>query len=271
MIERVATSVSRSLLSGLPESPHDGIVHSVFARAVNLEWGCDGWVSLLEEPLPLNPWAVRLKNLPQLGRGNPCVISRRDILFPHRAMRIDLEMCVPVDLGMRPETSVDPDFVRARCRPLMDLESRGQDTDPFRLRAREILDDVQLAKSGTRAAQHLFSLVGLGSGLTPAGDDFLAGFLAASVFFGAAAVERDFLVGALSKNAGPRTTDVSRRMLLAACRCEFAEPVGRLLRSIVRPGNGVEESARELLALGGSSGADTLAGILFCVREFLKG
>jgi len=54
-------------------------------------------------------------------------------------------------------------------------------------------------------------------------------------------------------------------MLEAACRDEFALPVIELIESLTRSRNELVRAAEELLALGGTSGADTLAGVLFCL------
>jgi hypothetical protein len=100
-------------------------------------------------------------------------------------------------------------------------------------------------------------LLGLGPGLTPAGDDVLVGWLAGLWASGGqgrrllAAVGRE-----LAAAAAERTGALSRAFLLAAVDGQAAEPVWAFVR---QPD---ETRVRALLALGASSGADLLAGYL---------
>jgi hypothetical protein len=134
-----------------------------------------------------------------------------------------------------------------------------------------VVEAISRVEDEEQVGRRLCSLVGLGNGLTPAGDDFLVGFLAASLFFNVAGVARRSLSETLPECTRNQTTDVSRRMLSAAVTGEFAQPVHHLLHSIARPGNGLGRRTRELLEIGASSGADTLAGIQFCLEAFVKG
>lgn len=96
-------------------------------------------------------------------------------------------------------------------------------------------------------------LVGLGQGLTPSGDDFLAGMLAA---FQAAAPTGSpctaLLAEAVSRHLG-QTTLMSRHFLRWAIRRRYGESVRRVF---VSPG-----AIAGLLAAGATSGADTATGI----------
>jgi len=284
LIEQVATSASRSLLLQLPGLPCDGTVHSVFERALNIEWGTRGWSSLLLPPLPPNPWSVQVPNLPDVRRGERCRISRNEITFGARAFRIRLDRAEPKDLRVN-TVAADRHRLREQCRYLRDCVreckvpssflhclcdpekrmSRLEREDPFLERGTELIDAARQAETPADRARHLQSLVGLGLGLTPAGDDFLAGYLAASLLSDRARADRVWLTEALPLLARTRTTEVGARMLEAACRDEFALPVIELIESLTRSRNELVRAAEELLALGGTSGADTLAGVLFCL------
>jgi hypothetical protein len=278
LIERVATSASRSLLSSLPESAREGSVHSVYERAWNVTWENDGWGSLLSPVLPLNPWGIRVPDLPRVAPGDSVWISRREIAFRGREIRIRLDAARPEDLRISPPPAVPLDLLKERTGHLREwletqeigpsfldcLQPYGRPLrDPFLKKGSEVINRARRARNPEDRARHLSGLVGLGIGLTPAGDDFLAGHLAASLLSGDAGGERGILVETLPGLARGRTTDAGARMLAAACGDEFAAPVIRLVESLARPGNGVLGAARDLLALGGTSGADTLAGVLF--------
>jgi hypothetical protein len=296
LIDLAAIEAGRSLLSRLPGFPCGGTVHSAFGRAINVTWGSRCWISILGPSVPLSPWSVRVPRLPSARPGDPCRISRGEILFGERRLRIRLDDVCPIDLRILPREEMDPDLLATRgehlgkwlatrrlppslldCLP--DPPSRSavpsgeapahasnrSRRDPLLRRASDRIDGAWRSANAEERARRLTDLVGLGAGLTPAGDDFLVGVLAASALTSRLRREREILAGTLPALAGTRTTGLSASMLEAACGGEFALPVVRLVESLGRPGNGVLGAARDLLALGATSGADTLAGVLFAV------
>ncbi|MEV4460323.1 DUF2877 domain-containing protein [Microbispora sp. NPDC004025] len=109
-------------------------------------------------------------------------------------------------------------------------------------------------------------LIGLGPGLTPSGDDMLAGLLVALRHLGAAAgVPRavwlaDWLAAAVTYDARTRTTPVSATLLHCAARGEASPEVTGVLRGVAghQP---LEPAAHRLLRLGHTSGADLAWGV----------
>jgi hypothetical protein len=103
-------------------------------------------------------------------------------------------------------------------------------------------------------------LIGLGEGLTPAGDDCLVGALALIHRF-----DRPWLAAQPRIRAAVRsktlrgTTAVAREFLLHALDGHFAESVADLVHADSVAG--VREGAARLLAVGATSGADTLLGM----------
>lgn len=103
------------------------------------------------------------------------------------------------------------------------------------------------------------ALAGLGPGLTPAGDDALAGIL---------------LVEHLRRGAVPaevvaaaRTNDVARAFLAWAARGQSIEPVHRFLAAAAdRDAVGARAAMARLLAFGHSSGADLALGLRLGLR-----
>jgi hypothetical protein len=106
-------------------------------------------------------------------------------------------------------------------------------------------------------------LAGLGGGLTPAGDDFLTG---AMLWTWVAHSTPVSFCRILVEAAAPRTTALSAAFLRAAARGECSAPWHVLLTAL---GDGDEAkitmAAREILACGATSGADSLAGFLHLV------
>ena len=100
------------------------------------------------------------------------------------------------------------------------------------------------------------SLTGLGSGLTPAGDDYLLGCMAALWLCG----RRHFLPQ-IDEAIRGRTTILSEAFLRAAARGLFTEPWHRLAHALlIEDLRSVAQSLDELAKIGASSGLDALAG-----------
>jgi hypothetical protein len=147
-----------------------------------------------------------------------------------------------------------------------------ESADPFDASVRRSViqagDALLAAWSGAKAQARSAAgrLAGLGRGLTPAGDDFLAGVMLWAWL--AHPVPEEFCE-TLCRAATPRTTALSAAFLRASSRGEcsaawhtlldhLAAPRGRLLL----PG-----TVTEVLAHGQTSGADTLAGFLWLARS----
>jgi hypothetical protein len=118
------------------------------------------------------------------------------------------------------------------------------------------------------AARSAFGrLVGLGAGGTPAGDDFLVGFVAA--LWASQGDDRrrraflDELGEALRAGLG-RTNEVSAVYLEAAAEGEVSEMLARLVAAVAGGAaiGAVEAAARPAIAVGHTSGADGVFGFV---------
>jgi hypothetical protein len=105
------------------------------------------------------------------------------------------------------------------------------------------------------AANAVGALAGLGSGLTPAGDDVLLGVLFALWIWFPQRSWIDLIV----ETAVPRTTTLSAAFLRAAAAGEATIHWHDLV-------NGHHEAVANILAIGHSSGADAWTGFL-CAKE----
>ena len=111
------------------------------------------------------------------------------------------------------------------------------------------------------------TLIGLGPGLTPAGDDVLIGFIAATLLLSQAIGQHAALYQRFSAEvlalACTRTNKLSLTWMEYAGRGEVAEHLGRLFHALVLDTTrALEHAALEVLNSGATSGADLLAGII---------
>ena len=105
-------------------------------------------------------------------------------------------------------------------------------------------------------------LAGWGPGLTPSGDDFLAGLMLS--FWAQQGEAARPLCDRIAAAALPRTTRLSGAFLQAAANGLADTRWHALLHALTgAPGVMLEQAAREVLAFGATSGLDMLAGFLY--------
>jgi hypothetical protein len=110
------------------------------------------------------------------------------------------------------------------------------------------------------------NLVGLGLGLTPSGDDLLAGFMA-GLWWTANSFQGDLVrvdgINRTIARLAEGTTALSKQLLIRAADGEVNEAVERLLEAILA-GNSeaVATATKRVLAIGETSGVDSIIGIL---------
>jgi hypothetical protein len=125
------------------------------------------------------------------------------------------------------------------------------------------LTRADLPAAGRAAAD----LAGLGSGLTPAGDDFLMGVMLA-LWSGADPARTRPACQALLSAAGPRTHRISRAWLRAAADGEAAEPWHALAQAMLGSrAAAVRRAADRILRQGHTSGADALTGYIVLANK----
>ena len=119
------------------------------------------------------------------------------------------------------------------------------------------------------------SLIGRGPGLTPEGDDYLAGALSAIRVLGEAlrdedtAAMLDSLTDPLTRLASAQTTTFSAALIRHAIAGRVAAPAGSLLRSLTGRGD-IANSHRELTHVGHTSGPALAAGMILGARSLLQ-
>jgi hypothetical protein len=115
--------------------------------------------------------------------------------------------------------------------------------------------------------QGAVGLAGLGSGLTPAGDDFLIGVM---LWGWLAHPAPSLFCRTLANAAVPRTTTLSAAFLQAAAQGECSAPWHALLAALDgEPDTKIVAAVQDLFAHGATSGADSLAGFLYGKSKLL--
>ncbi len=110
-------------------------------------------------------------------------------------------------------------------------------------------------------------LVGLGSGLTPAADDILLGLMISMIYFSEnfpeSSIDVKKINHTITSNVSGRTTFISQEFLRETSIGNVSEFVAILLEKLLTSDQQeVENSARKVLNLGGTSGVDIVFGII---------
>lgn len=109
----------------------------------------------------------------------------------------------------------------------------------------------------------LDGLLGYGGGLTPAGDDFICGFLLADHYLAKIPdIQHKKNTDSILSNGKTKTTFLSAALIRCAVQGKGDERVLNALRWIAEGQGEIKEIKKELRSYGSSSGVDTLAGML---------
>jgi hypothetical protein len=261
-----------------------GAVHSVFARTLNLA-GDGAWLALQSPELPPVAHCVQValpfrdlrEHFAQGGawrwEGERLVIALRD----RDQVRVSTERSAAWSSPLLTHAA-HADRVAQRGVTLWRECARvsagrsvfyGGARAPMALsmsRARRALHLLRRARDARDVEAAVRALIGLGPGLTPAGDDALIGWLAGMALLSADPV-RDGLVQAARRVITmclTRTTDVSRAHLEDALAGQFSHSLSLFANALVeeRPLDRVLHALQELARFGASSGLDAAAGLL---------
>jgi hypothetical protein len=185
---------------------------------------------------PLDRWA------------GPILVGASCVQRAARTVRLSRVVSVSAPRNVRPERRA---VAQARVR----LSGLGPPDPGLRLL------DV-LADGPGEAEAVVARLLGLGPGLTPSGDDALAGFLVGAWSFGLAA---DRLRAAVLEAAPTGTTELSAALLRCASRGESIPQVSGLVRALSEhadPHPRVDDALSELGRVGHTSGVALAAGVV---------
>jgi hypothetical protein len=243
----------------LPASPPEaGRVHSVFERAVNLEWH-DGRLLTLHGPgALLAPFAVALDCFPcHVVKPGQSVRRRVDSIVLD-GMVFEWSGAATLDTTM-PDSAGESSTTLLSMLPQAAHQGAGLSSIIAR-RARSRLAEGLSDRTPGAFIDGALGLLGLGEGLTPAGDDCLVGALAVVHRFARPWLtthpEIESRVKAASATA---TTTIAREFVTHALEGRFAESLVDLMSA--ESAEETDDAASRLLRTGATSGADTLCGI----------
>ena len=283
-----------------PALGFSGVVHSIFRQACNVSLECDSLLTLLSSEKGNAPQGIRVRTpLNFTFRNQLCVgqavACRGGILrITGSDLSIDLRPASPwhVDLkGLRVALHQHNtaqawatawlelgrhrrgDGISAMLAPIQEPKQNPVTQYAIQALLGKTVQAVPALIEATRtfriddAITALRSLVGLGPGLTPSGDDFIVGYLAGLWSTAGGDLSRlRFIssVGAWLSRSAAGTNAISRSFLTSAVSGNICEPLATLAQRIGQANSmdSVREAAGAALRVGNTSGADGVLGLL---------
>jgi hypothetical protein len=286
----LAKSIASDLIDTLTSKTVEGIVHSVFDQACNIQLDRNSLVTLISSKLPNYPAAIKLditedQKLCSFGFkvAMKAVINKDEIKIPEICISIKLTGAKVWDSSpLFFRSTVSEEILNKNIEKIRDLtlkygEMEGiasiLDGDKVANHYKDfIINSVKRLTRGisdfdykeiTEASKRL---IGLGPGLTPAADDFLLGILASlyyiGYYFGNHLENLKKIAGFMIYDLPGRTTFISEIMLRSGMKARFSEPIRDLMLAVIH-NTSVQDKCINLLSIGGTSGSDCAAGIVF--------
>jgi hypothetical protein len=262
----------------LRENRIGGRVLAVLHNALYV--GGNNWIlGIVGEDAPDGPISVRVHHLPQLltsveGRDGASVEVTLQGISIGNVVRIDWgnaeQWQPPFPSLLRAMETTNPAASRLAAL-LSGTRISADNSNPLFKHISSALTAFALTAQqcdSTGAAQALVALLGLGPGLTPTGDDIVAGLLACLVWRARLAeLPASFvecLTDVIEAEAPERTNRVSACLLHYACRGILYAPAMDLGSALLAGKvDQVDAPARSLLKIGATTGSDLVVGLLF--------
>tara|TARA_B100000315_G_C14558451_1_gene579337 strand:+ start:562 stop:1446 length:885 start_codon:yes stop_codon:yes gene_type:complete len=270
-----------------------GVVSAVFARSSHLTAG-NLIITVGTPDIPSHPLVVKTASFFKMKPGERFSMDADSILI-NRTQLINLSG-VPVYIPeirvdhIAGEKSIAKAVKRARqtaCEAFSENKNMGlflpfftgdRTENEFTKAALPPVEQIKSAiiKYDWKKMEREFcKLAGLGTGLTPSGDDFLVGLLSALRFYknsgGKGTLPSEKCFDRIAEKVGRKTTSFSSTLLRCAARCWCSWDVADWLTA-VHNGDArlMKASTLRVLASGHSSGVDTLAGLVTAMEGLFR-
>jgi hypothetical protein len=271
--------------------PGEGRIRGVFRHALSIELSGGTWLGLLSKDRARTPRSIRLP----LDRVDHLAVAGDAVELGCETLRIGAHL-VRLDgcpiwrprlrLGMVDPAKAATRRAIARLAAALDAAAPRSASlflapPPMRgfpalmaARLREVekrLAAATMAGDARDAGEALARLIGLGPGLTPAGDDLCVGWLTGIAATATGAARAAFLHATAQRLRvlADGTTVLARQHLLDACALLPSEPLDDLVLAMAEAADRATLEGRlgRLLAVGASSGGDAAAGLVLALAS----
>ena len=282
-----AVLIDAALYHQIKDQRFTGRVHSIFDQAINVEVDGLGLVTVISPRKSHGPAFIKACPFPSLKDAlrvrARAVLTHKELVFPSPGVRISLDdarlwrgkRAITATAGVEEMIDRKAYMEEALAFPRGGLASMKRGVDS--------LSKAIVSMDGARMKDGLDSLIGLGEGLTPEGDDLLLGLLC---FIHSVPPERrgeklEAFLGCFSEKIGEyrdSTTFTGYSFLRYGSEGRFFEPLLNLCRAALLDGGrgpaggrGLEKSVASLLGVGATSGLNMLRGVVIGLDLLLQG
>ncbi|BAH45490.1 hypothetical protein BBR47_45130 [Brevibacillus brevis NBRC 100599] len=289
-----ALSGDAGFLERLTRANFSGTVHSTFERTINLKCSENGELYTIGnhqlDNAP-NTLIIDVKGFSELGLPvNTPVITEDGTLVIGSDLRIWIQQAAKWE-GVLPSYPCDIEAVEVLRRNVAftknyvdeygktgGMKMSSQPASPFEkemsrmlIQRADMLSDDLANKRIESATQHAISLIGLGPGLTPSGDDFLVGLCSVYKMQNISSCLSCPFFDEIVRSSQVLTNEISAITLKKAAHGQVRESLNDLLSCMIS--GSLEElvpALDKIIRIGSSSGTDILLGILCGLERNLE-
>ncbi len=264
MPQLAALTVARPLIEDGITRNFSGQIFGIFGEVCNIIDAHSKVIALSSTKIPKGPFSIIVEGVPHLFSSLQLHQSAhiKDNQLMIGAWCIKLETAQVWEPKIRwPAKRYTPSRMVIKClEPWTEWPKFPIDTAVRRSVnqiAHQAANNLQRALKYNQSIElYVSQLAGLGSGLTPAGDDYLLGVIAALWLISDS--ERPQEIASI---AASKTMSLSAAFLRAARDGEFIEPWHMLTQALTLESEGaIHQAINTITQFGASSGADALAG-----------
>ncbi|MDP8249104.1 MAG: DUF2877 domain-containing protein [Candidatus Tritonobacter lacicola] len=274
-----AVFIDRLLYWQIRDQRFTGRVHSIFDQAINVEFDGLGLVTVISPRKYNGPAFIKacpfssLKGM--LRVRSRAVLTGEELVFPSPGVRIPLDGARPWSGKTKINRFAGNDELAAKVSVFQEVIVSHRDGREAVEQRIDKLENSILSGEPLQIKRALDTIIGLGDGLTPAGDDVLLGLLC---FISSVPSEirgehfNKFLetFSLMLEDHINSTTFISYSLLKYGLEGRFVEPLSDLCVAILSDGgDGLGKNLERLLGVGASSGINMLKGVVLGVDLYL--
>lgn len=264
-------SIHSEILKMINQGIQYGKVHSVFNKTINLLTENEWMISLVTKNIDEAPFSILVDTEDfkkwQIAIGENVLLNEKKVAL--NATSIDISRARSYDLK-RGIFNDNGSLIKENLEVVRRIiTSKGpEEKYKFESKALEmvvhrttLLRKACLEENNEEIIRSCRSLLGLGQGLTPSGDDVMMGLFLVLGLENSPMKHLDFLLGKVIENRMEDTTDVSYHGLLRASEGYYRSILVKAVEAMAKEVS-IEEIVMDVLSIGHSSGRDLLYGIL---------
>lgn len=257
-------SIARPLYEDLSIRPFSGHIVGLFYQACNVIDADQRVIALTSPTIGNGPFSIVIKGITNFAGlfkiQHPVSVTPHDLMIGEWHINLNHADIWEPEIFWPKKTYIPAPPVVDLLKPYTHWPQLQIDTPAAKSiahRSRRLANELaQALVQKTNIEESVAHLAGLGSGLTPAGDDYLMGVMTALWLTG-----RSELPSKIAAIACSKTTALSAAFLTAASYSHFVEAWHNLIQALLNEDHpALKKAIKQISQFGATSGIDALAG-----------